>query len=66
LVELNVHEQCINLLKVTEVQTAYTSAHLVIAGWVFDMATGRITDLKLDIEHIVGSMRDIYSIAEKV
>ena len=66
LVELNVHEQCINLLKVTEVQTAYTSANLVIAGWVFDMATGRITDLKLDIEHIVGSMRDIYSIAEKV
>ncbi|MDZ4851136.1 MAG: carbonic anhydrase [Pirellulaceae bacterium] len=66
LVELNVHEQCINLLKVAEVQNAYSSANLIIAGWVFDMATGRITDLKLDIEQIVGSMRDIYSIAEKV
>jgi len=66
LVELNVHEQCINLLKVAEVQNAYSSANLLIAGWVFDMATGRVVDLKLDIEQIVGSIRDIYSIAEKV
>lgn len=65
LVELNVHEQCINLLKVAEVQNAYNSAKLTIAGWVFEMATGRITDLKLDIEQIVDSIRDIYSIAEK-
>ena len=66
LVELNVHEQCINLLKIAEVQNAYSSDKLTIAGWVFDMATGRITDLKLDIERIVDSIRDIYSIAEKV
>lgn len=66
LVELNVHEQCINLLKVAEVQNAYSTEGLVIAGWVFDMATGRITDLKLDIDTIVDSIRDIYSIAEKV
>ena len=66
LVELNVHEQCINLLKIAEVQNAYTTEGLVIAGWVFDMATGRITDLKLDIEKIVESIRDIYSIAEKL
>ena len=66
LVELNVYEQCINLLKIAEVQNAYCSTNLIIAGWVFDMATGRIADLKLDIEKIVGSIRDIYSIAEKV
>ncbi len=66
LVELNVHEQCINLLKVAEVQNAYSTEGLVIAGWVFDMATGRIIDLKLDIDTIVASIRDIYSIAEKV
>lgn len=66
LVELNVHEQCINLLKIVEVQNAYSSGNLIIAGWVFDMATGRITDLKLDIEKMVSSIRDIYSIAEKV
>ena len=66
LVELNVHEQCINLLKVAEVQNAYSTEGLVIAGWVFDMATGRVTDLKLDIDTIVDSIRDIYSIAGKV
>lgn len=66
LVELNVHEQCINLLKVAEVQNAYSTEGLVIKGWVFDMATGRIIDLKLDIDTIVASIRDIYSIAEKV
>ena len=66
LVELNVHEQCINLLKIAEVENAYSVEGLVIAGWVFDMATGLVTDLNLDIEKIVDSIRDIYSIAEKV
>ena len=66
LVELNVHEQCINLIKIAEVQNAYCSEDLIIAGWVFEIATGRITDLELDIDQIVDSIRDIYSIAEKV
>jgi carbonic anhydrase len=66
LVELNVHEQCINLLKVAEVQNAYSAEGLIIAGWVFDMATGLIKDLELDLDGIVDSIRDIYSIAEKV
>ena len=61
-----VHEQCINLLKVAEVQNAYSTEGLVLAGWVFDMATGWIIDLKLDIDTIVDSIRDIYSIAEEV
>ncbi len=64
LVELNVHEQCINLLKITEVQNAYRTENLIIAGWVFDMATGRVIDLQLDIAAVVDSIRDIYSIAE--
>jgi len=66
LVELNVHEQCINLLKIVEVQNAYSSANLIFAGWVFNMATGRIKDLRLDVEQIVSSIQDIYSIAGKV
>jgi len=66
LVELNVREQCINLLKISEVQNAYSCDKLTIASWVFDMATGRINDLDLDIEKIVDSIREIYSIAEKV
>ncbi len=66
LVELNVREQCINLLKVVEVQNAYRTAGLTIVGWVFDMGTGRVTDLEIDIDEIVGSIGEIYSIAEKL
>ncbi len=66
LVELNVREQCINLLKVVEVQHAYNNANLTIVGWVFDIATGRIADLQLNIDQIVNSIRDIYNITEKV
>ena len=47
-------------------QNAYSTEGLIIAGWVFDMATGLIKDLELDIDGIVDSIRDIYSIAEKV
>ncbi len=65
LVELNVGEQCINLLKVVEVQNAYNTEGLTIVGWVFDIATGRVIDLKLDIEQIVNSIRGIYNIGEK-
>ena len=65
LVELNVGEQCINLLKVVEVQNAYITESLNIVGWVFDVATGRVIDLKLDIEQIVNSIRGIYNIREK-
>lgn len=42
------------------------SARHVGSTWVFDIATGLIKDLKLDIDKIVDSIRDIYSIAEKV
>lgn len=66
LVELNVREQCVNLLKVAEVQNAYAAGKLTIVGWVFDMVTGRVNDLELDIDAIADSIRDIYSIAEKI
>lgn len=66
LVELNVREQCINLLKVVAVQTAYSTGGLTIVGWIFDMVTGRVTDLELDIDQIADSIREIYSIAEKL
>ncbi len=65
LVELNVGEQCINLLKLVEVQNAYNAESLTIVGWVFDISTGQVVDLHLDIEQIVDSIRGIYNIQEK-
>lgn len=49
LVELNVAEQCINVLKIPAVQEALLNKQVTIHGWVFDIKTGRLIDLTLDI-----------------
>jgi carbonic anhydrase len=60
LVELNVQEQCVNVLKAPEVQLAYTAGELTVHGWVFDIGTGNLIDLKLNIEETIESIREIY------
>jgi len=60
LVELNVQEQCVNVMKTPEVQVAHEIGGLTIHGWVFDIASGRIVDLKLDIAGIMERIREIY------
>jgi len=47
-VELNVLAQCINLIKTAAVQSAYMERGLRVHGWVFDLRTGRIIDLKIN------------------
>ncbi|MEQ8880179.1 MAG: carbonic anhydrase, partial [Cyclobacteriaceae bacterium] len=37
LVELNVQEQCVNVLKTSEVQLAYKERGITVHGWVFDI-----------------------------
>jgi carbonic anhydrase len=60
LVELNVQEQCINVLKTAVVQSAYNSRGITVHGWVFDLATGRLIDLKIDFENILSKIMEIY------
>jgi len=62
LVELNVREQCINLIKVAEVQKAYKERGLRVHGWVFDVHTGKLIDLKIDFEKILQEIREIYDL----
>ncbi len=62
LVELNVQEQCINILKTSEVQIAYRDSKLTVHGWVFDIHTGEIIDLKIDFDKIMGQIMEIYSL----
>ncbi len=64
LVELNVQEQCINLLKTIDVQQAYRERGIDIHGWVFDVKTGRLIDLKIDFEKILKGLSDIYTYKE--
>lgn len=60
LVELNVQEQCLNLIKNIAVQKAYRNRGLKIHGWVFDIKTGKLIDLKIDFEHILEGIMEIY------
>ncbi|MCB0446885.1 MAG: carbonic anhydrase, partial [Gelidibacter sp.] len=50
LVELNVQEQCVNLIKTAAVQKAVRERGLKVHGWVFDIHSGKLIDLKIDFE----------------
>jgi len=62
LVELNVQEQCVNLLKTAAVQEAIVHRGLTVQGWVFDIRTGRLIDLKIDFEKILKDITEIYKL----
>ena len=60
LVELNVQEQCVNVIKTSVVQKAYRERNLTVHGWVFDLSSGNIIDLKIDFPHILQKIMEIY------
>jgi carbonic anhydrase len=62
LVELNVQEQCINLIKTAAVQEANKERGLMVHGWVFDIHTGKLIDLKIDFPKILGDIMEIYKL----
>ncbi|MBP1838471.1 carbonic anhydrase [Formosa algae] len=60
LIELNVQEQCVNLIKTSAVQKAIRSRGVKVHGWIFDMHTGKLIDLKIDFEAILHNIMEIY------
>lgn len=60
LVELNVQEQCINVIKTAEIQKAYQERGLKVHGWVFDVEHGNLIDLKIDFSAILKNVMKIY------
>ncbi|MGA0557300.1 carbonic anhydrase [Larkinella sp. VNQ87] len=67
LVELNVEEQCFNLIKTAAIQEAFRDRGLKVHGWVFDISTGRLIDLKIDFDKKLEAVREIYNLyAEEV
>jgi carbonic anhydrase len=67
LVELNVQEQCVNVLKSAVVQEQYLLRKLpAVHGWVFDLRTGLLKDLNLDFEHILRDIQQIYNLSDEV
>jgi carbonic anhydrase len=63
LVELNVKEQCINVIKTAAVQQQYgSSGYPVVHGWVMDIRNGKLIDLKIDFEKELKGIQEIYRI----
>lgn len=60
LVELNVQEQCVNLIKTPDVQKALLEKRIEVHGWVFDLSTGKLIDLKIDFDRILKDIMKIY------
>ena len=65
LVELNVREQCVNVLKTAVVQQLYTETNYpTVHGWVYDLGNGILKDLNLDFREILHDIQEIYDITK--
>lgn len=60
LVELNVQEQCVNVIKTSDVQRAYRERKLQVHGWVFDVHSGLLIDLEINFNNILQNIMEIY------
>ena len=64
LVELNVQEQCIHVIKTACVQKSFAATgYPIVHGWVFDLHDGLLRDLDIPFEKILGEIREIYRLA---
>ncbi|KAK4153980.1 carbonic anhydrase [Chaetomidium leptoderma] len=66
LVELNVYEQCRNVVKTACVQQSYAKNKFpIVHGWVFGFNDGLLKDLKIDFEGILKDIQKIYNLTEE-
>ncbi|CVK15771.1 carbonic anhydrase [Apibacter mensalis] len=64
LIELNVEEQCINLIKTAAVQKAIIESNLKVHGWIFDIRSGKLIDMKINFKKILKEIMEIYNLYE--
>jgi carbonic anhydrase len=66
LVELNVQEQCLNVIKTAVVQQSYIAKGFpTVHGWVYDLHNGLLIDLKIDFEGLLREIQQIYDLTGK-
>lgn len=66
LVELNVEEQCLNIIKTAVYQRAFLERQgPKVHGWVFDVHTGRLIDQKIDFVRKLDGIREVYDLGVK-
>lgn len=65
LVEINVYEQCLNIIKTAEVQKSYLAkGYPRVAGWVYDLNDGILHDLEIDFKKELNRIRKIYDLTK--
>jgi len=63
LVELNVEEQCFNVLKTAVVQKAYLNkGYPLLHGWVFNVKTGELIDIEFDFQQKLKDIQEVYNL----
>lgn len=63
LVELNVQEQCINIIEMGVIQRHYRENKTqIVHGWVFDIQTGELIDLHINFDEKMQKIADIYDL----
>ncbi len=63
LIELNVLEQCRNVIKTAAVQKSYHENRFpIVHGWVFDLKDGLLKDLKLNFAETLEDIKKIYNL----
>ena len=61
LVELNVREQCVNLIKTATVQRAFLDRGApTVHGWVYCLSDGLLRDLEIPFEEMLEEVREVY------
>ena len=61
LVELNVQEQCINVIKTSWVQKQFLkNGFPTVHGWVYDLPNGLLKDLDFPFRERLDDIREIY------
>jgi carbonic anhydrase len=63
LVELNVQEQAINVIKTAVVQKSYVkNKYPMVHGWVFDLKKGVLKDLRINFTEVLKDIQKIYDL----
>ena len=66
LVELNVREQCMNVIKTAVLQQGFIeNGYPIVHGWIMDIHTGRLIDLQIDFHGLLKKVQEIYNLAKK-
>ena len=65
LIELNIREQCVNVIKTAVVQKKYLrTGHPIVHGWVYDISNGLLRDLEIPFGEILAAIQEIYRLEE--